>query len=110
MCTQIFTYIFYTQTYHTLLYGVGIDSERLAVDVAMAATLADYSFDIYINDEGRKFHIDKLTLVCDGGAGDAAVAAYHVAAGQCAARDLANTRAGVATPQYDGARSCPWHS
>lgn len=78
----------------------GIASERLAADVSMAATLADYSFDIYINDDDRKFHINELTLVCDGAASEAALAAYHIAAGQCATRDLANTRAGVATPQY----------
>lgn len=89
-----------SEAFILLPQDTSIASQRLAADVSMAATLADYSFDIYINDKDRKFHISELTLVCDGAAGDAAVAAYHIAAGQCAARDLANTRAGVATPQY----------
>ena len=99
-----------SEAFVLLPQGTSIASERLAADVSMAVTLADYSFDIYINDEGRKFHMNKVTLVCDGAAGDAAAAAYHIAAGQCAARDLANTRAGVATPQYGATRACPWHA
>lgn len=88
-----------SEAFVLLPQDTNLASERVAADVSLAATLADYSFDIYINDEERKFHINELTLCCDGAAGDAAVAAYHIASGQCASRDLANTRAGVATPQ-----------
>ena len=82
--------------------GVTLDGlARLAADVTLAAVLADYSFDIYINDEERKFHIDSLTVITDDEHSEHAVEmAYKVAVGQCAAKDLANTRAGVATPQY----------
>jgi leucyl aminopeptidase len=78
--------------------GLSLSANRTAADVTLAAVLADYSFDIYINDEERKFHIETLSVISD--AGEAVEMAYKVAKGQCAAKDLANTRAGVATPQY----------
>ena len=78
--------------------GLSLSTNRAAADVTLAAVLADYSFDIYINDEERKFHIERLSVISD--AADAVEMAYKVAKGQCAAKDLANTRAGVATPQY----------
>ena len=90
-----------TDAFVILPAGTPLAAERIAADVSTAAVLADYSFDIYINDDERKFHISELTLVSDApGAAEAADVAYKIASGQCAARDLANTRAGVATPQY----------
>ena len=47
---------------------------RLAADIATAAILADYNFDIYITDAERKFHITSLTVLSADPAVAAAVA------------------------------------
>ena len=90
-----------TGAYVLLPSDTPMAQSRLIADFTVAAVLADYSFDIYITDASRKFHVGTLTVFSDDpGAGAAAAAAHAVAKGQCTARDLVNTRAGVATPQY----------
>ena len=85
-----------TDAYVLLPGDTPLNQARLVADLTVAAVLADYSFDIYISDQARKFHIGTLTIFSDdAGAAAAAAAAYAVAKGQCTARDLVNTRAGV---------------
>ena len=94
-----------TEAYAVLPADTGLDAARVAADATVAAVLADYSFDIYITDEERLFHLSMLTLLSDADIDDAVAGAFAVAQGQCTARDLANTRAGVATPEYMEARA-----
>lgn len=81
--------------------GTSLSPRRVAADVAIAAVLADYNFDIYITDAARKFHISSLAIVStDPAVVEIVPQAVAIAQGQCLARDMANTRAGIADPQY----------
>eukprot|EP00762_Andalucia_godoyi_P004593 ANDGO_05104.mRNA.1 putative cytosol aminopeptidase len=76
-----------------------------AATAATVAMLSDYAFDRHISDVKRRFHISSLVIHVSASEEEAAVSqavkkAVTVAQGTIMARNLANERADVATPQF----------
>eukprot|EP01052_Picozoa_sp_SAG31_P037044 SAG31_NODE_4714_length_3012_cov_26.602815_1_plen_175_part_00 len=62
----------------------GVEDATAMSSFALGAVLADYTFDIYITDTARQFHITTLTIVSDTpGLTDAVTEAVVIAKGQC---------------------------